>query len=347
MSIKILTKMQPSVAIIVLNFNGFNDSIECIESIEKTNYDNYKIILVDNGSDNDEGFRIKKEFPDVILIQNSINRGFSGGNNDGIKWAIDEGFDYIVNLNNDCIVDIDWLSNLVQGVLDGGVDFASSRIMCYPEKEFICSDGDDILPDGGGIVFNYLKLWNGNNDPKKIFSACGAASIFSYSCLKAIQLFNSQYYDELYFCYLEDIDLGIRLNARSFKGIYVPTAIVYHKESKTAGYRSPFKIFHVEKNRILNELLNYPVILIFMGELYYLIKTFLKQIKHVLKHTAYNNGWLMHSQKIDSFSIWVKSRIWILKNLKKIFHDRKERQKRLLINFKILKKFRWNLFKAL
>ena len=170
---------EPSIVIIVLNWNGFDDTVACLESLRRLDYTNVKTVLVDNGSDNDEGRRLAGLFPEVHLLANSHNRGFAGGNNDGIQWAMNRGCDFIVNLNNDCLVEPNWLTELAGAVLRSGADFASSRIMCYPQTELICSDADGLLPDGSGFVQRGMQRWDGRRETFSIVSACGAASMYS------------------------------------------------------------------------------------------------------------------------------------------------------------------------
>jgi len=340
---------EPSIAIIMLNWNGFNDSVDCLNSIRNVSYQNYKIVLVDNGSANEEGSRLKEAFPEVHLISNLINRGFAGGNNDGINWALDKGFEYILNLNNDCLVEKDWLTNLIHGIKTARADFATSRIMYYPDTDKICSDGDGLLPDGEGIVLNHLSTAPESNEIKSIFGACGACSIYSAACLEDVKVFEKQFFDELYFAYFEDVDLGIRVNAKHYKGVSVPDSVVYHKGSQSAGFRSSFQIFHLEKNRILNEILNYPIWLIPMGEFYY----FVKVIVRFLKKVTFTQGSRVErsirpKETYNVFTVMIKSRLWILLNIREIWKNRQERKHRGLINKKVFKHFYWdcpNLFK--
>lgn len=250
---------EPYVVIIVLNWNGFDDTVACLESLRRLNYSNAKTILVDNNSGNNEGWRLAELFPEVHLIGNSSNRGFAGGNNDGIQWALSNGFDFIVNLNNDCLVEPDWLSELTREVLLNGADFASSRIMCYPQTDLISSDADGLLPDGSGFALHSMEPWDGNRAPVKIISACGAASLYSADCVRRVSLTPGQFFDELYFAYFEDVDLGFRLHAKGCRGISVPTAVVYHKGQQSSIARSFFHLFQTEKNRRLNVRLNFPL----------------------------------------------------------------------------------------
>jgi len=125
---------EKTAAIIIINWNGIDDTIECLNSLKNSSHKNYKIVLVDNGSNNSEGSKLKEMFPYIHLIQNQKNRGFAGGNNDGMNWALNNGFGYLINLNNDCIVEGAWLNNLIEGVRAARADYATSRIMFYPEK---------------------------------------------------------------------------------------------------------------------------------------------------------------------------------------------------------------------
>ena len=333
---------EPSAAIIILNWNGFDDTVECLRSLRQTTYGNYKIVLVDNGSANDEGSRLGEMFPEIQLICNAANRGFAGGCNDGMNRAVKEGFDYIITLNNDCLVDRDWLTHFIAGLTTAGADFASARIMYYPETDLICSDGDGLLPDGTGYVVNPLKLFQAPGTIKPIFSACGAGAIFSSKCLEAVKINGNQFFDELFFAYFEDIDLGARLNALSYKGVSIPDAVIYHKESKTAGQRSFFKIYQSEKNRMLVELLNFPLWLIVTGELYYAARTL---TRNFLKFSPGKQETTARPQPAKNFSPWgvlFKSRWWVIQNFSLILRSRQERKSRGMVSRRIRRHFCWD-----
>ena len=334
-------KENPAVAVIILNWNGLDDTLACVRSLQRSSYTNHEIVVVDNGSDGDEGKRFLSIFPQIQLIQNPTNRGFAGGNNDGIRWAMANGFDYVVNLNNDCIVAADWLEKLVSGLQASGADFASSQIRYYPETHLICSDEDRLLPDGSGLAVNHLKTAEGNEPMRPIFGASGAASVYSVACLESVKVMDNQYFDELFFAYLEDIDLGIRLNVKGFKGVSIPDAVVYHKGSQTSGYRTRFQMFHLEKNRILVELLTYPLFLIPVGEAFYWLKTLTRML---LKGP--NQGQRRYAMgKSESMrhrlKLLVDSRLWVWKSLSRIWQHRKDRDRRGLIDGKVHRFFVW------
>ncbi len=338
---------EPSVAIIILNWNGFDDTVECLNSLRQTTYGNYKIVLVDNGSANNEGTRLGEMFPEIQLICNATNRGFAGGCNDGMNRAVKEGFDYIITLNNDCLVDKDWLKNLVAALMDTGADFGSSRIMYYPETDLISSDGDLLLADGTGIVEHLLEKYTGNGEAHPIFSACGGAAIFSRACLEAARIKNNQFFDELFFAYLEDVDLCTRLQAKSFRGVCAGSAVVYHKESKTAGPRSFFQIFQGEKNRMLIELLNFPVWLIFTGELYYWTRTLLRNLSDLFMKKPPRENRPLPAKRFSPWDVLLKSRVWILSHLGDILSDRRERKDKAMIDKRIYRHLCWDIARLL
>jgi len=333
---------EPSIAIVILNWNGFDDTADCLHSLRQTTYNNYTVVLVDNGSANDEGARLKNLFPEIQLICNAKNRGFTGGCNDGMNWAIKENFDYIVTLNNDCLIEKNWLARLAGGLQEAGADFATARIMYYPETDLICSDGDAIFPDGTGYVVNSLKSFQAPGKMQPVFSACGAGAIFSSKCLEAGKIGGDQFFDELFFAYFEDIDLGARLNALSYKGISIPDAVIYHKESKTSGARSFFQLYQSERNRILIELLNFPWPLVALGELCYGLRTLGRNIASWCGMRGQRAARPLPAKNFSPWDVLFKTRWWILKNFPLIWKDRQERKSRGMITYGIWKHFCWD-----
>ena len=334
-------KKNPKTAVIVLNWNGYEDTVECLNSLKKTDYQKHKVILVDNGSDNEEGQRLKQRFPEVHLIQNKFNRGFAGGNNDGINWALKNDFDYIVNLNNDCLVEKDWLTRLIEGMIKSHADFGTPRIMFYPEKDIIYSDGDVLIPDGTGRAVRHLQEYSRSRSIIPIFSACGAGSIYSRKCLERIKIKGGQYFDELYFAYFEDLDLGMRLKACDFNGVALRESVVYHKCSRTAGRYSYFNRYQMDKNRMLNVLLNFPAKWWIPAELFYWIKPLIRIFKFA-DSDNHRHDYIESIGIFKSISAMIKARWWILTNLGSIISDRVERNSKKMIDPDIYKNFDWS-----
>lgn len=334
-------KKDPKTAVIVLNWNGYEDTVECLDSLKKTDYRDHKVVLVDNGSDNEEGRKLKQLFPEVCLIQNKSNRGFAGGNNDGINWALKNDFDFIVNLNNDCLVEPDWLTQLIDGISEASADFGTSRIMFYPEKTLIYSDGDVLMPDGTGRAVRHMQKYSKGRSITPVFSACGAGSIYSRQCLEKVKIGKDQYFDELYCTYFVDLDLGIRLNTEGFKAVAAQDSVVYHKCSRAVGRYSYLNRYEVERNRLLNVLLDFPLIWWIPAELFYWIKPLIRLFKFG-DSGNHRHDYIESIGIFKTISAMIKARWWILTNLGSIISDRAERMSKKMIDPGIYKNFDWS-----
>lgn len=225
--------MEKQVAIILVNYNGALDTLECIESINRMSYKDFHIIVVDNSS-TDDSLKIltqKKEEFAFELIDLPENLGFSAGNNSGIQKAIEIGVQYILLLNNDTIVDPDFLSNLMReaecnvdtSVVTGTIYYASNRNkLWYAAGEF--------NPHLAKVTQIDRKCKNGKLPEKSIdvTFASGCCLCVPVSIIKRIGLL-----DESYFMYEEDVDYCHRLIQNNFKIRYVPDAILYHKVSSS------------------------------------------------------------------------------------------------------------------
>jgi GT2 family glycosyltransferase len=225
--------MEKQVAIILVNYNGALDTLECIESINRMSYKDFHIIVVDNSS-TDDSLKIltqKKEEFAFELIDLPENLGFSAGNNSGIQKAIEIGVQYILLLNNDTIVDPDFLSNLMReaecnvdtSVVTGTIYYASNRNkLWYAAGEF--------NPHLAKVTQIDRKCKNGKLPKKSIdvTFASGCCLCVPVSIIKRIGLL-----DESYFMYEEDVDYCHRLIQNNFKIRYVPDAILYHKVSSS------------------------------------------------------------------------------------------------------------------
>ena len=128
----------PSVHVVILNWNGLDDTLECLASLRKQNYPALNIHVVDNGSVKDEAGTIEREHPEVSVLRQAKNLGFCGGNNIGIKRALAEGADFVLILNNDTIVPPDCISDLVHGAKElEDLGSASPLIAHYPDTDSI------------------------------------------------------------------------------------------------------------------------------------------------------------------------------------------------------------------
>ena len=237
-------KDKKRLAIIIVNYNGFSDTKECIESINNKD-ESILIIVVDNGSKNDESRELKSLFPDIHTIRSEINGGFSYGNNLGIKYALDNNYDYCMLLNNDTLID--------SGMIHLLLTKADDKTITVPTM-FYASMPDTIWYGGG-----FINRSTGNSQHKRMNTkenvdllkdeestfATGCCILFNSNLVKRIGMFNEEM-----FMYCEDTEFCIRALKDENRILYVPQAKLWHKVSKsTGGSASQFSTYYMTRNR--------------------------------------------------------------------------------------------------
>lgn len=236
------------VGIILLNYNGSNDTLECIESLSNIDYKNYEIIVVDNASSIEDIAKLEKVDSQIKLIKSKENLGFAGGNNLGIKYACEAGCDYVLLLNNDTIVEADFLNILVSEIENNDqVGMVGPKIMYFDKKKYIWAAG-------GKIDFNKFSAFNlgekeidnGQYDElKQVDFISGCAMLIKKEVLDKVGGL-----PEEYFMYYEDVDYSLMVKKLGYKIIYTPTSKIYHKVSiSTGGEESPNRIYFSNRAR--------------------------------------------------------------------------------------------------
>ena len=244
----------PLVSVVIVNWNGKHLLGECLDSLRVQTFRNYEIILVDNGSQDGSAGFIQERYPDVTLVVLRQNRGFAGGNNAGIRCAAGT---YIALLNNDTSVDPSWLACLISEAEENAnsVGMWASKILSHDNPAIIDNVGLLLYPDGLGRGKGRLEVDVGQYDRAgEALFPIGCAALYRKAMLDEIGLF-----DEEFFAYADDVDLGLRARQAGWQCRYVPSAKVYHKYSASSSAHSPFKAFLVERNRIWVMLKYYPL----------------------------------------------------------------------------------------
>jgi GT2 family glycosyltransferase/SAM-dependent methyltransferase len=241
----------PKVSIIVLNWNGLVDTKECLESLQNVAYENKEIIVVDNGSSDGSQEYIRKNYHDVILLENNENLGYAEGNNRGIQVALEKGAEYIFLLNNDTLVDNDAIFKLIEiSKTDARIGFLGPKIYYYSEPIRIWSAGGKLSKwfiHSGGKHIGYRKIDRGQFECiKETDYVSGCAILIKKSVFEQIGLF-----DPKFFCYYEEADLIVRSKRKGFKVIFVPKAKVWHKISSSLGANTRKFIYYQIRNRML------------------------------------------------------------------------------------------------
>lgn len=247
-------------AIIIVNWNGKHLLKECLDSVFAQTYQNYDVYLVDNGSTDGSVDFAKENYPKVKLIQLKENTGFAKGNNIGIAKALeDKQVEYIVCINNDTKTKKDFLEKLVAcAQANPHVGSVAPKMKYFHEENLVDSVGILIHRDGGGLSRGNKEPDEGQYDQsEEIFGACGGAVLYKRKMLEDIKHGKDEFFDNVFFAYYEDLDLAWRARLAGWKSISCPWAVIYHVHSATGVSYSPFKAFHVNRNRFFVVLKNY------------------------------------------------------------------------------------------
>ncbi|TCK18168.1 hypothetical protein DFR30_1438 [Thiogranum longum] len=233
------------VAIILVNWNGLQDTLDCLASLSEQSFKDWVAIVVDNNSRIDPS-AIEDRYPDVVLLRNKDNLGFCGGNNTGISKAAELGVDYCWILNNDTEVAPDCLEKLVQSLdQDAGLGAVAHPINYYDDRKLHWF--------AGGYFKDGLPAHHGYFKPVAETRPLPADTEFFTGCSFLARTSLLQHlggFDENYFCYVEDVDLSMRIKASGFRIGYVPDAVIWHKVSRSSGIRSPVKLYYKHRNML-------------------------------------------------------------------------------------------------
>ena len=242
----------PLVSIIVLNYKGKHDTLECLRSLDSLDYQPFNVIVVDNASDDGIAQALVEShwrFP-LKIIENEANLGYAGGNNVGMKYAKDNRADYLLVLNNDTEAAPKMLAELLAAVRRWPASGVfGPRIYFFDRKDVVWSNGDIKGPKGTGFCSpgqgkHDDQLTDDEGSPD---SVVGAALFFSAKLLASIG-----YFDERFFLHYEDHDFCARARAAGYDCRIVPTAKLWHKVGASIGpEESPLVRYLKTRNRLL------------------------------------------------------------------------------------------------
>lgn len=233
---------QPSVSIIVLNYNAGDLLIDCVKSLFETSYVNYEVIVVDNASNDGSHKKCKERFGRIHLIENTENLGYCEGNNVGIRQAKGE---FVVILNPDTIVDPNWLKELVSAFYQYGDGMYQPKFLTTTDHSILMSTGNMIQLFGFGYSRGKGEKDNNQFENHEIVGYASGTCLFtSMRIMKKLGMF-----DSFLFAYHDDLDLCWRAALQGIKSHYVPKSIVYHPPEGFSFKWSAFKYYLLERNR--------------------------------------------------------------------------------------------------
>ena len=249
-----LTPASPRVSVVVATYNQQHMLARCLESIFGQDYKPVEVIVVDNGSRENVQALVKSLVPDARLIRTQENLGFAGGYNTGIRAATGE---YVAILNDDAVACSNWLSSMVAvAEIDESIGAVGSIILDGNRPGFLDSCGVGIAFDGMSRQAMRGRIAPVLNRPKEVLLVSGCACLFRRKALQEVGLF-----DEDFFAYCEDTDLGLRLRRAGWKAVIAPGAEVNHYYSMTTGKFSLRKLYWVERNHLWVAVKNFPVVI--------------------------------------------------------------------------------------
>ncbi|HSF55115.1 MAG TPA: glycosyltransferase family 2 protein [Algoriphagus sp.] len=226
---------ETSVAIILVNWNGFDFTQACLDSLRKVDFPDFKVILVDNDSQNEEGARLKKAFPDVELIQNSENLGFAGGNNVGIRFALNQGYSHVLLLNNDTEVEPDFLGEMMlKFIQNPRLGVVQPMILFLNDKKKIWSAGGKWIPS----ICRAITL--GDREPISDYRPKNSELDWATGCCILISreaILESGLLNEQYFAYFEDVEWSLRFRKAGFGIALAEKAVIYHEAGASSKKR--------------------------------------------------------------------------------------------------------------
>lgn len=241
------------VSVIIPNYNGECFLKECLEALKRQTFDDMEVILVDNAS-TDDSVRLAKElYQEIRVIELDDNTGFAYAVNRGIEAAKGE---YVLLLNNDTIVFPNFVKNQYKMIKGKPDVFSCSALMIQNQNHELVDDaGDELAVLGWGFAPDRDKPVSGCGVPHEVFSSCAGAAIYRKAVFDEIGLF-----DESFFAYLEDMDVGYRARLAGYRNLYNPYAKVYHLGSASSGSRhNAFKVELSARNSMYMMKKNMPV----------------------------------------------------------------------------------------
>jgi GT2 family glycosyltransferase len=314
---------KPQFSIIILCWNSDQTISKCLDALSAQTNKDFEILLIDNGSPVPISNEMIRKYPDLRIHFFALekNLGFAGGNNFAASKA---NAAYLVLLNADAFPRADWLENIYYGI--------TKYPNCFYTSKQIIADRPDRL-DGTGDVYHasgmvwrnsYNTLMSALVDREgEVFSACGAAAVFPSLAFRQVNGF-----DDDYFSYVEDIDLGFRLRLIGYRCMYLPSAVVLHMGSGSTSRRSDLAVYYSQRNLVWTFIKDMPGIWIWvLAPLHLVANLFM-----IALSISRKQGKITMKAKWDA-----------IRNLRSIIQKRRQVQsKRIVSAWRVIKTMDWN-----
>jgi GT2 family glycosyltransferase len=282
----------PLASLVIVSWNSAKYLPRCLECLSSQTFQFFEVIVVDNGSSDGSVADLEKQHPqlDLKVERLASNRGFAAANNLGAELARGE---WLILLNTDAFPEVDWLETLIKTARD------NPQYTCFSSRQLQANKPE--LLDGAGDCYHISGLaWKRcmgypsgeyGLEIKEVFSPCGAAAMYSRNAFLDVGGF-----DEDFFSYLEDVDLGFRLRLRGHRCLYVPDAVVHHIGSASLGVASDFALYHYHRNLIWSFVQNMPPSLIWRYMFAHLAANLIYLVTYILR----GRGKVLWKAKMDA-----------------------------------------------
>lgn len=244
------------VTVVIPNYNGKSFLKDCMEALKNQTYKDFSVLVVDNASSDGSLELLRMDYPEAEVLSLDKNYGFSRAVNEGIAYSDTQ---YVLLLNNDTVVDRDFIRSLVECMdKDERIFSANPKMIQMYKPELLDDAGDLYCIAGWAFQRGVGQKSDGYNKSCRIFSSCAGASIYRREIFDEIGTF-----DEMHFAYLEDIDVGYRARIAGYKNVYCPEAKVFHVGSGTSGSKyNDFKVKLAARNGIYLNYKNMPFLML-------------------------------------------------------------------------------------
>ena len=234
----------PNVGIVISNYNGWQDTVQCLESLQKQTYRDFEIILLDDASTNDSVQQLQKHLTEnTVFLPQEANSGFAAVNNVGMRRALADGCDWVLLLNNDTVVAPDFLETLLRETPAGAVSCPKMLFLDPP---------DEIWFAGGELdrATGKVKHLGGHEKDGPAFAEKKQVSFITFCCVLLPRQVVEEvgFLDETLFMYCEDVDYCIRLADAGVPLWFLPDAKIWHKAGGSAG--GMLSVYYITRNTL-------------------------------------------------------------------------------------------------
>jgi GT2 family glycosyltransferase len=246
------TGLSPLVSIVVVNWNGADVLPRCLETLTAQVYENYEIIVVDNGSNDHSVDDLDSLWPDIKVIRLEKNKGFAVANNIGARLARGT---WLALVNNDAFPEPDWLAVLIEAARKHpDFSFFGSRLVQFDDSRLLDGTGDVFHVSGLAWRRHYNHhVKSVDHKVEEVFGPCAAAALYSREAFWQVGGL-----EEDFFSYHEDVDLAFRLRLSGHRCLYIPNAVVRHVGSASSGKRSDLSVYYGHRNLVWSYFQNMP-----------------------------------------------------------------------------------------